>query len=588
LFGFGGNYTSIPNMVDPSTGIAQFLLIPVRSNVPYGVDSVGGASQVGASSVSSTPTSDRRDYLGAYLQDDWKFSRRLTLTLGARWDYFAPVVEKYGAQANFIPGTPSANAQYLIPASRKYNSTAATGDQLSTGFTNALTNGGITLAYTGDSRLARVRKTKFNLSPRIGVAYQFSSKLVLRAGAGLFYGALENHGLLANLGGNYPFQSNVMFASPTDVAPIVYPNGAVATLGQGLTSIPLDASKVNGRRVVLRGLQYDARTPYTQGINASVTYQRTPHETIQVGYIGSLGRHLLTNPGLNEVSLLVPPIKARQDYVPFQNFAYGSSYITAQGSSYYHALQLSFARRLDRGLSLLGDYTYSKVRTDAHDLISSGGDRPYRAPSIPGFGIQGDYGLANFDIRHAIHLSGGYELPLGAGRRFLAKRGRILDKVIGGWTVNWILTLQGGQPVTIPCSIATLSGAGCYALFVSGKSPTGGKHDVNQFWDPAAFGNPEAATYVGLNDPSPLGGAPTQVTGPGFRRMDFALRKDFKTSERTHLEFRAEAYNLTNHPNFALPSNLDFNDSTHFGQISSTRDNPNDARQIQFALKFFF
>jgi len=585
-FGFGGNYTSIPNIVDPSTSIAQFLLTPLRSNVPYGVDYVGGANQVGASSVPNTFTSDRRDYLGVYVQDDWRFTPRLTLNLGARWEYFAPVVERYGAQANFIPGAPGSGAEYLIPANRKYNEDDETGDQLSTAFEDALSNDGITLTYADDFRLAKAQKG--NISPRIGIAYQFSSKLVLRAGYGFFYGGLENQGLLANLGGSYPFQSNFVFTSPDDGTPIVYPNGTRATLSNGLASIPLEASKVNARRLMLRGLEYYFKTPYTQGINVSVQYQLRPHETIQLSYVGSLGRHLLTNPGLNEVDLLLPPAKHRQDYVPFQNFAYGSSYIATQGSSYYHALQVTFARKLDHGLNFLGDYTYSKTRTDAHDLFSSGGDQPYRGPSIPGFGIQGDYGLANFDIRHVIHLSGGYALPVGTGKRFLTKAGKTLDKIIGGWSVNWILTLQGGQPVTIPCTISTLSGAGCYALFVSGESPTAGKHAVNQSWNPAAFANPEAATSIGQSDMSPLGGAPTQVAGPGFCRMDFSLRKDFKTSEKTRLEFRAEAFNLTNHPNFALPSNLDFNDSTHFGQISSTRDNPNDARQIQFALKFLF
>lgn len=586
LFGFGGNYTSIPNLVDPSTAIVQFLLTPLRSSVPYGVDNVAGANQVAASIFANTFTSDRRDYLSGYVQDDWRFNPRLTLNLGVRWEYFAPVVEAHGAQANFIPGAPSAGAEYLIPANRKYNADNETGDQLSTAFTNALSNDGIALTYAADSRLAKAQTT--NISPRIGIAYQFSPKLVFRGGYGLFYGGLENQGVLANLGGNYPFQSNFMFTNPDDATPIVYPNGALATLQQGLTSIPLEASRVNGRRVMLRGLEYNFKTPHTQGINASVQYQRTPHETIQLSYVGSLGRHLLTNPGLNEVSLLLPPTKSRQDYVPFQNFAYGSSYIATQGSSYYHALQLSFARRSDRGLSFFGDYTYSKIRTDAHDLFSSGGDQPYRAPYLSGFGIQGDYGLANFDIRHALHFSGGYELPVGAGKRFLTKSGKTLDRIIGGWSVNGILTLQGGQPVTIPCSITTLSGAGCYALFVSGESPTAGKHDVNQFWNPAAFTNPEAATSVGQSDTSPLGGAPTQVAGPGFRRVDFSLRKNFRTSEKTRLEFRAEVFNLTNHPNFALPSNLDFNNSTHFGQISSTRDNPNSARQIQFALKFLF
>jgi hypothetical protein len=585
LFGFSGNYTSIPNAVDPSAGIAQFLLTPLDSSVPYGVDYVGGSSQVAGSSVSKTSTSDRRDYFSVYVQDDWRFRPRLTLNLGGRWEYFAPVVEKYGAQANFIPGSA---AKYLIPANREYDEDKKTGDELSSAFTDALSNNGITLTYndTQNPRLAKAQMS--NISPRIGIAYQFSPKLVFRGGYGFFYGGLENQGLLANLGGNYPFQTNVVFTSPDDGTPIVYPDGSHATLSQGLASIPLEATRVNARRLMLRGLEYNYKTPYTQGINVSVQYQRSPHETIQLSYVGSLGRHLLTNPGLNEVSQLLPPAKRRQDYVPFQDFGYGSSYIAMQGGSYYHAFQLTLARKLHHGLSFLGNYTFSKTRTDVHDLFNSGGDQPYRAPYLSGFGIQGDYGLANFDIRHVLHFSGGYELPVGIGKRFLRKSGNTLDRILGGWSVNWILTLQGGQPVTIPCTITTLSGAGCYALFASGRNPSAGEHGVNQFWNPAAFTNPDAATSAGQSDKSPLGGGPTQVAGPGFRRIDLSLHKDFKTSERTRLELRAEVYNLTNHPNFALPTNLDFNDSTHFGQITSTRDNPNDARQIHFALKLLF
>jgi len=111
---------------------------------------------------------------------------------------------------------------------------------------------------------------------------------------------------------------------------------------------------------------------------------------------------------------------------------------------------------------------------------------------------------------------------------------------------------------------------------------------VSQFYNPLAFANPAAATTIGQSDYGPLGGGPTQVTGPPFRRMDFSLFKQFPIRERFKLEFRAEAFNLTNTPNFALPSNLNFQDLTNFGQITSTRDNPDDPRELQFALKLYW
>jgi hypothetical protein len=95
-------------------------------------------------------------------------------------------------------------------------------------------------------------------------------------------------------------------------------------------------------------------------------------------------------------------------------------------------------------------------------------------------------------------------------------------------------------------------------------------------------------TSEGQGNLAPLGGAPTQVYGPSLTRLDAALRRSFQVTENVRVEFRAEVYNVMNHPFFAQPSNLNFLNTTNFGQISSTRDNPNDARNIQFAVKFYF
>ena len=113
--------------------------------------------------------------------------------------------------------------------------------------------------------------------------------------------------------------------------------------------------------------------------------------------------------------------------------------------------------------------------------------------------------------------------------------------------------------------ITTAAGAGCNAVVVPEENPMGGRHNVNQWVNPAAFANPGVVTTMGQTDFSPLGGPPTQVkrSGPGFHRLDFSVFKQFRTSETTHFEFRAEIFNLTNTPNFALPSFTNFLNPLH-------------------------
>jgi hypothetical protein len=248
---------------------------------------------------------------------------------------------------------------------------------------------------------------------------------------------------------------------------------------------------------------------------------------------------------------------------------------------------------------VLANFTWSQCRTDAVDVLNSTAIGGRGAARLPNFGIKGDSGLCDFDIRDVFHFSGIYELPVGHGRRFLANSSGIANAVLGGWTINWILPIQGGQPGTVPCAIATTSGFGCYANVVPGQNVTGGVHNVDHWLNPAAFASPPVATTIGQSDYSPLGGAPSQFAGPGFRRLDFSLFKVFATSEKTRLEFRSEIFNLTNTPNFALPGfgnngvsgapgALDYTNTSNFGKINSTRDGQNDQREIQFALKFYF
>src|SRR5208282_696220 len=115
-----------------------------------------------------------------------------------------------------------------------------------------------------------------------------------------------------------------------------------------------------------------------------------------------------------------------------------------------------------------------------------------------------------------------------------------------------------------------------------------GPHNFNQWMNPSAFAQPAATATLGQTNYAPLGGAPSQVVGPGMHRLDFSLFKEFQVTESKTLEFRAEVFNITNTPDFSNTMGTNFTNTTTFGKITSTVNSPNDPRQIQFALKFYF
>jgi hypothetical protein len=221
--------------------------------------------------------------------------------------------------------------------------------------------------------------------------------------------------------------------------------------------------------------------------------------------------------------------------------------------------------------------------SDAGDLLSDGGVGGYRAPQITG--ISYDRGLASFNINHSFVASGTYQLPIGSGKAFLSDLHGPAQLLLGGWIANGILTLNSGPPQYINCQITTTATTGtCYADVVPGVSKyrSGGPA---HYYNPAAFNDPPVATTIGNGNLAPLGGSNTQVNGPGFHDLDFSIFKEFGVTETTRLQFRAEAFNLTNTPSFNLPSNYNYQDTLNFGESTTTRSSP---RQIQFALKYYW
>ena len=163
-------------------------------------------------------------------------------------------------------------------------------------------------------------------------------------------------------------------------------------------------------------------------------------------------------------------------------------------------MQTKIEQQLANGLSYLVTYTWSKTMSNSGDLLNGSPNEGYRAPYVPGAGPKFDWGPADFDIRNVFHLSGTYELPFGKNKKYMANAGKLGNSVFGGWSVNALAIIQGGQPIYLSCPSGTTSGTGCNDLKVPGQSqklglktktdPTTGKIDLFWFGNPAAFNQP--------------------------------------------------------------------------------------------------
>ena len=654
---YNGSFTDIPGSNSSTTGIAQFILPPVQGAPVTNTDGTtftpyyGGADDIRASNIGKTY--DLKKYFAAYFQDDWKVNPKLTLNLGLRYDYFGPINETNGGQANFVPsGPPNGGPVFIIPASGKANR------QVSSAFLAQLAKDGIAYESTDKYGQGLLQVQKDNFAPRFGFAYQAMPKLVIRGGGGYFYNSFENQGYGPNIGENYPFQFSFNYGVNTpptapsgynNVAPAsyntAYPGCATAApSGNATFEAQFSCTEFNPTAVTnasglgLQGMQFKFITPRTLAANLSVQYAITPTMSAQIGYVFTQASRLQINLGANNVTALIgqnlsssvvgsPGIGGTS---PFPDFG-GGSWAQTRGASVYNGLQAKLEQQFSNGLNYLLTYTFSKTMTDAGDLLNGGGLANFpRAPNVPGFGLAGDWSPAAFDIRNVFHFSGGYELPIGKNKKYLNDTGKVGNAILGGWAINWIVTSQGGQPLTLTCPSGTTSGTNCYDVTVPGESRKlgikvrpNGSGLLTPYWfnNPAAFNQPcqlyQADNYGAITPYDPktgkytpdncvpltgfaaLGNRGTNVEGPHFNRFDFSTFKQIPITERFRMEFRAEFFNILNHPNFNAPGfggngvpsfsgATNFTNTSNFGAIGSTRDAPYDPRQIQFALKLYY
>jgi hypothetical protein len=666
---YTSNFTDIPNQGSTNGGIAQMILPPTAfsagngafttGNDPGGFNYSGGADSVYASNINKTY--DEKVYFASYFEDDWKMTPKLTLNLGVRWDYFGPINEQNGGQANFVPiALPErgiGNPTYIIPASGKDNrslSTTSTCQGIGcAGFVDLLAQDGITLYQTDKYGQGLLQTQKTNFAPRIGLDMQVTPKWVARGGFGLFYNSFENQGYGPNNGENYPFVFNLnpsVHANPaghsidSQVAPVSYNTpfsgcatagpGGTASLESGFSCIPLTPTAVNALGLGLQGLQFDYATPKTYSANVTLEYSVTHTLAATASYVYTHAADLQGGVGYQNVTQIMPAGISTGIGCPFATFSAGpntacypfadfggGSYQATYGVSSYHGLQTKLEEQYANGLTFLLTYTWSKTMTNAGDLLNGGSTGGLRAYAVPGLGPKFDYAPADFDLRNVIHFSGGYELPFGKGKMYMNKSGGVANAIAGGWATNWILTLQGGQPINFGCHSGTTSGLGCNDILVPGASrglsvkvdTRGGYH--GPFWgnaaaltQPCQLGGTDLTALTPIPDSAPncvaltgaaaLGGKAGQIPGPGFHRLDFSMFKNFQLTERFSLQFRSEFFNIANHPNFNAPNfggngvtsvggSGDYTSST-FGAVGSTRDAPFDPRQIQFALKLYY
>jgi len=251
-----------------------------------------------------------------------------------------------------------------------------------------------------------------------------------------------------------------------------------------------------------------------------------------------------------------------------------------QGTSSYHSLNVSLLKRVTHGLAFKANYTYAKVMDlNSAILAPSAGNEP---PDVfSPYNLKLNRGIASYSLHHQFNANFSYQLPFGSGQRFASGAGGVVDKLIGGWQWNGIVSVQGGFPFT-PLAGSNISGTGD-----SNQSDTPDWNPnfkgpvilgtADHWYDPRAFQLPIAGTFGNV--------ARGSLRGPRLTNVDTSFFKKIRISERLNLQFRAEAFNILNHPNFAFPNEIVFQGNGYSSSAGSLDRTATFSRQIQFALK---
>jgi len=491
------------------------------------------------------PWTHDQNRIALFVQDDFKVRPNLTLNLGMRWAYTSPLVEKDNRQSNF---------------------------NLQTGAQIIAKDGSIE-----DRALYKPYKKGFE--PRFGFAWSATDRLVFRGGYGISQ-YMEGTGSNLRLPLNPPFffESDVRYDQTTGA-------GTITTGFEGL----VPQNQIAGQP---RAWDPNLRPQFTQQWNVFAEYRLTSRMSAQAGYVGHRATKLVTPvegnqplPGTGDPSTWAPLDRRRPLFAALP-LVTNISTTASRGRSNYNALQASVRQRDWKGLEFMASYTFGKILTNNLGYYGSAGVASEGAYWVNAYDPEANYGLAFHDVRHNFVFAANYELPLGKDKKWGSDWSGVTDALLGGWKVSAIFQARTGFPITVQNSNRrSLQGTrsaewpNCVGNPVpSNQSITSDPNaPSNSKWlDIAAFQVPALGTFgncgIGI------------ATAPGYSNVDASLSKRFKVGGARALEFRAEAFNVLNHPNFGPPGR-DINTPGTFGIITGTVGSP---RVVEFVLKFFF
>lgn len=473
-----------------------------------------------------------------FAQDDWRVTKNLTLNLGLRWDVYTNPVEQHDRQTNFDINT-----------------------------------GQLLLAGQGGNSRSLVKTDYNNFGPRLGFAYDIGGKgrTVLRGGYGMFY-FIDRGGIDNQLAQNAPFSGFSQFNYNNGFRITLSGSGPLGNNDSTLATGPLPTGDVSGidlqnpQNITVFSILPDIKTSEVHQFNIQVQRQLTEDMALDVGYVGTRGRHLATYYNLNR-QLLGQPNGTRV----FPNLG-DVNVRDDNGHSRYDSLQVQLLRRFTRGLQFTAAYTLSKAKDNSPGAFDSVGYRPQNQ-----FDIEAEYGNSSLDIPHRFVFSWLYEIPFGRGRRYGGDMPKAVDLLIGSWQLNGILNLQSGQVFNI-----IARGAGPDDVRVDLIGDPFSNVPEGLYFNPDAFAPPPSVGGV-FQRPGTL--PRNFLRGPSVKTLNLGLVKNFNFTERVRTSFRAEVFNLTNTPQFNTP-NIDISNALNFGLFQSTRLATN--RQIQLGLRLEF
>ncbi len=466
----------------------------------------------------------RWTHFGVYFQDDFHFSPKLTLNLGVRYEYDQPFREIHNAARVWSPS----QEQFLTPGAR----------------------------VNGIDGL--VKPDRNNVAPRLGFAYSATPLTVIHGGFGVFYGFIRGLELSSGYHLDPPYNvTETVNSAP--VTPTILPG----------TLFPLASTAVTPT-TSLFSVNHDLPDNYTYEYNLALQQQFTPTVSLQIAYVGSSSHKLIGRDLINQAHADVDPTHPTpiQGRRPFQGAA-DISITSAIDQANYNALQVTGEKRYSSGLSLLAAYTWAQALGIAEAGDQSGIGNEYVPRHVY-------YGPLPYSQPQRLTISATYELPFGHGKAIGGSLNPGADKFVSGWQVGGIGTFFKGEFTAPTSNISANVGRvdRNYPNCTGDLNLTSGRTIQHWFNTAATVGQP-FGTFGNCRSGS--------IEIPGENNIDFSLIKNTQFRQRYNVQFRAEFFNVLNHPSFG-PPNVQLG-AAAYGKISSTRTGP---RIIQLAGKFYW